>query len=276
MDSARTDPARTIFELKSNFLWSQVRILSENLDLPHEWKNYAVETEESDLGEKVIEDVLHRGNSAPPSISSPWKIVCCMAGFDELSFTKNPWSLTIFLVNVVVKQHNRVVYSSQAIHHVAQQIASLYRSSISHGQNQHQLANRVERTADLSRHILPLGLEFQDTSDQNHARYKQLRDQLTSLDQIRQQRQRRLNQVHHLRGLVRPFEEPQTNIQPNLVLRDSELVQEVEKMRMLTARLGGRIAQRGKAGIRSNREDGQQYLPPGSDQRLALLLDSDP
>lgn len=55
------DSSRSISEVKSAFIRSQVRILSENLELPGDWKNYAPDTEDSELGEKVIEDVLHKG-----------------------------------------------------------------------------------------------------------------------------------------------------------------------------------------------------------------------
>lgn len=55
------DSTRTISELKSAFIWSQVRILSENLQPPENWRDYAVELEEEALPEKVIEDVLHKG-----------------------------------------------------------------------------------------------------------------------------------------------------------------------------------------------------------------------
>lgn len=57
------DPTRTISELKSAFIWSQVRIFSESLDLPEDWRNYAAETTEGDLSDKVIEDVLHKGQN---------------------------------------------------------------------------------------------------------------------------------------------------------------------------------------------------------------------
>jgi prephenate dehydrogenase len=58
------------------------------------------------------------------------------------------------LVNLEAKQHHRVVYSSQAIHHVAHQIASLYWSSVNQEtQNRASFANGVEKTADLSRHM---------------------------------------------------------------------------------------------------------------------------
>lgn len=55
------DSARNISEIKSSFIRGQVRILSESLEPPEDWKNYAVETEEGDLPEKVIGDVLHKG-----------------------------------------------------------------------------------------------------------------------------------------------------------------------------------------------------------------------
>lgn len=55
------DTTRTIAESKSAFIRAQVRVLSEKFELPEDWRNYAVETDEDDLGEKVIEDVLHKG-----------------------------------------------------------------------------------------------------------------------------------------------------------------------------------------------------------------------
>ena len=55
------DSSRTVSELKSAFIRSQVRIFSESLDLPEGWRNYAPETDEGDLSDKVIEDVLHKG-----------------------------------------------------------------------------------------------------------------------------------------------------------------------------------------------------------------------
>ena len=51
----------SIYELKLAFIRNQVRILSENLSLPEDWQQYAVETEEGELSTKAIEDVLHKG-----------------------------------------------------------------------------------------------------------------------------------------------------------------------------------------------------------------------
>lgn len=104
-------------------------------------------------------------------------------------------------------------------------------------------------------------------------RYQELRKRLASLDEQRQKRQRRHDQLQHLRRLLEPFEEPPTDIQPNLVSRDGELVQELEKMRMLVARVGGRIAQQKNRGHAPENEEGE-YVLPGSDQRLEALLNT--
>lgn len=60
--------------------------------------------------------------------------------------------LIVLLVNGAAKQHNRIVYSSQAIHHVAQQIATLYWSSVSQeARSRDAFAQGIEKTVDLSR-----------------------------------------------------------------------------------------------------------------------------
>lgn len=63
------ETTRTISELKSAFIRAQVRIFSENFELPEDWRNYAVETDEDDLGDKVIADVLHKGIDVFPIAS---------------------------------------------------------------------------------------------------------------------------------------------------------------------------------------------------------------
>ncbi|CAI7674033.1 unnamed protein product [Penicillium manginii] len=235
------DSTRTIYELKSTFIRSQIRILSESLELPDDWQQYAVEIEEGPLSAKAIEDVLHK-------------------------------------VNTAAKQHHRFVYASQAIHHVASQIASLYWSAISQeAQTQAAFVKGVGQLTDLSKQWniakLPFELETPGVTEEQNTRYQELRKRLASLDEKRQKRQRRRDQLQHLRRLLEPFEEPPRDIQPNLVSRDGELVQELEKMRMLMARVGGRIAQQKNRGHILENEEGE-YFFPGSDQRLEALLNT--
>lgn len=74
------DSTRTISEVKSSFIRNQVRILSQALELPEDWKNYAVETEEDELPEKVVGDVLHKGINLPQwSGGVPFAGLCCAA-----------------------------------------------------------------------------------------------------------------------------------------------------------------------------------------------------
>lgn len=75
-------------------------------------------------------------------------------------------------------------------------------------------------------------------------RYTTLHKRLTSLVSSLNQQQRQLAQYKRLRELLVPYQAPRENIQPNLVMRGGELVGEVEKMRLLVARVSGRLADR--------------------------------
>ncbi|KAI9038802.1 kinetochore subunit FTA4 family protein [Aspergillus affinis] len=232
------DSTRTIPELKSSFLRAQVRILTESLEAPEDWKQYATDPDNDELTDKVVGDALQKLNAA-------------------------------------LKQHNRIVYSSQAIHHVAQQIASLYWTSITQAsRSQNSLERGVEKTVDLSSHMnitqLPVEVNDPSASEEDRQRYQQLRERLIGLDKRRQQRQRRLDQLRQLQHLLEPFQEPQENIQPNLVTRDGELMKELEKMRMLVARVGGRIHQTERPG---NDQENTATYSLGSDQKIAALFD---
>lgn len=148
------ESSRSISELKSLFIRTQVRILSESLEPPEDWRSYAAEPAEDDLSDKVVGDVLQK-----------CKPRCCVAVFQ---LARNYISLCLLflaleivsqrliclvLVNTALKQHNRAIYSSQAIQHVAQQIASLYWASISQATREITgLERGVDRTVDLSSH----------------------------------------------------------------------------------------------------------------------------
>ncbi|RDW76702.1 kinetochore subunit FTA4 family protein [Aspergillus mulundensis] len=234
------ESSRSISELKSSFIRTQVRILSESLEAPADWRSYAAEPAEEDLSDKVVGDVLQKLNAA-------------------------------------LKQHNRVIYSSQAIQHVAQQIASLYWSSVNQASREvTSLERGVDKTVDLSSHPnitqLPGELYNQSASEEERLRYKRLRERLANLDHQRQQRQRRLDQLRLLQRLLEPFREPQNNVQPNLVTRDGELAREIEKMRMLVARVSGRIAQSQAA---NNDGGNEASYVLDSEQKLEALLEMD-
>ena len=61
---------------------------------------------------------------------------------------------TYLIVNTTLKQHNRVVYSNQAIQHVARQIESLYWESVKNeALSLSQKSTGVEVGSDLSNHL---------------------------------------------------------------------------------------------------------------------------
>lgn len=62
-----------------------------------------------------------------------------------------------------------------------------------------------------------------------------------ALDSQRQAQQKRLAQYKQLEALLEPLKNPQENIQPNLITRDGELVQEIDKMRILMSRVASRV-----------------------------------
>jgi DNA-binding SARP family transcriptional activator len=106
-----------------------------------------------------------------------------------------------------------------------------------------------------------------------HNRYQQLRARLLELDLQRQKQQRCLAQYKQLEVLLTAFKDPSKNIQPNLVTRDGELGQELDRMRMLVARVAGRV---GQSRQMHQIEDPTTILPGDPNQKLAAVLDMAP
>ena len=72
-------------------------------------------------------------------------------------------------------------------------------------------------------------------------RYKQLQARLTKLNEQRQVQQKTLAQYKHLQSFLKPFKNPQENVQPNLVTKDGELNKELDRMMLLVARAGKKV-----------------------------------
>lgn len=78
-------------------------------------------------------------------------------------------------------------------------------------------------------------------------------------------------QYKQLEALLEPFKNPQENIQPNLLTRDGELVREIDKMRMLVARVAGRV---NNSRVVRPVDDGSATIPTTDpEEKLAALLD---
>lgn len=102
-------------------------------------------------------------------------------------------------------------------------------------------------------------------------RYKLLRERLVKLDAERKQREDKLLQYKHLKSLLEPFEDPLNTIQPNLATRDGELGAELDRMRMLLAKVASKVGK-----IQSDLQDSEKKEEEaimGTDDKLARLLD---
>lgn len=74
-------------------------------------------------------------------------------------------------------------------------------------------------------------------------RYVELAGRLKELVEQRQQARARVERLRRMKALLDPFrtEDAGAGVQENLVTRDGEIEKEMEKMRVLLARVGGRV-----------------------------------
>jgi len=181
------------------------------------------------------------------------------------------------LVNVAIRQHNRIVYSTQAIHHISRQIECLYWDSV----KREALLSRgessgVEKGTNLTDNAniekLPTDWQSGDVQPDENQRYRELRARLVELSQRREQQRQRLTQYTHVETLIEPFRDAQNNIQPNLLTRDGELLQELDKMRMLVARVTSRVGQSRPAPMEEVKEVHPSFL--SASERLTKLMET--
>jgi hypothetical protein len=212
----------TIVDLKLSFLRSQIQALSQPLSLP---PNYQPASEDHALSEKAIDAALLK-------------------------------------LNETIKKHSKLVYSSQAQRHVAEQIDKLYWQA---GDRDVSTGDGLERGADLSKataskclpcivndYSSPLGIDknierLPDTwddgeeDDERREKYQELAGRLKDLDEQRRQMREKVAGYKMLKEMLEPFEKATETVQENLVGRNGELEKELEKMRLLVARVRGRV-----------------------------------
>jgi len=81
--------SNTIIDLKLSFLRSQLLILNNSLSPSPRWRDTGPISEQGDLKEKLVQEAVHK-------------------------------------LNTLIRHHNRIVYSSQSLRHVAEQIDALF------------------------------------------------------------------------------------------------------------------------------------------------------
>ncbi|TDZ38267.1 Inner kinetochore subunit fta4 [Colletotrichum trifolii] len=211
MASTHTSPP-TFIAQKQAFLAQQTRLLTQRVQPSRTWLA-ANQSSESPLSDPLIEHVVAR-------------------------------------LNHILIQYSRRAYSHQASRHVAEQIDALYLS--------HPSALR----RDLPDEGLSLALDLTDYTavrslpvtwpSEGHrtrypmeaARFADQAQRLKSLAEQKRQAQHRLGRLRRIKALLDPFSADDSGaaVQDNLVTRDGQVERELEKMRALLARVGGRVS----------------------------------
>jgi hypothetical protein len=175
------DNDASITSLKADFIRTQVRHLDILLEPSTQWRDLlpAAPADEGQLGDKTIADLVNR-------------------------------------VNDKIRQHNRLIFSTQSQRHVAEQIESLHWNLVS-GDLERADADTVvvRRDAELTdaQVIQSLPRDYEDLNlhpdrEEKHReaeRYSRLRERLVELSQKRDAVKRRLAQYQELRRLMEPW-----------------------------------------------------------------------
>lgn len=97
----------SVYELKSGFISSQVQILGSVPNPCRDWQEVFAKSEHGDLPKCVLTQVYYKRLSESFQPTFLYSSLSCQ-------------------VNVVARKHQKVVYSAQALRHVAEQIDALY------------------------------------------------------------------------------------------------------------------------------------------------------
>ncbi|KZL64801.1 kinetochore protein [Colletotrichum incanum] len=242
-------PPPTVIAQKQAFLAAQTRLLSQPLQPSRSWLA-ANEAAEFPIPDPVVEHVVARLNTA-------------------------------------VLQHSRRAYSHQASRHVAEQIDALYLYQASTAQDD-EPAEGLPLSSDLTDEAVVKSLPSAWPADRDVTmypmeakRYADQVDRLKSLAERRQQVKARVERMRRMKALLDPFRSDSdgTGVQENLITRDGEVEKEMEKMRVLLARVGGRVSLLPESTESGSlfREDDSLVVEPvatGEKRKLDDLLDS--
>lgn len=216
----------TVVSLKQDFLSAQTRLLSQPLAPSRAWRA-ANDNHEESLPEKAIDDAL-------------------------------------FKLNQRLQQHSRRVYAPQSTRHVAEQIDQLYWNAAvaaseggDNGDEDGLPSEGLTIGADLASAstITSLPASWDAISAQQASahplearRYADLVAQLQTLSSQRSEAAARVTRLQRMRALLAPFDDA-AGVQENLVTRNGEVEAELQRMRMLLARVGGRVSQLREQGV---------------------------
>ncbi|CAJ0540741.1 Ff.00g077020.m01.CDS01 [Fusarium sp. VM40] len=210
--STRTS-APTIPSLKQSFLINQTTLLAQPLTPSHSWQATNDASDEA-IPDRVVQDVLHS-------------------------------------LNHTIQQHCRRVYAPQASRNIAEQIDSVYTQDAERklggpADTEGGIGRELDLTGSEAIESLPSSWYLEkDVSDHpmETKRYADAVHQLSELNDQRKQLRQQVARLKRLQSLVEPLQTADNGvgIQENLLTRNGPVEKELEKMRFLLARVGGRV-----------------------------------
>ncbi|OIW29023.1 hypothetical protein CONLIGDRAFT_633237 [Coniochaeta ligniaria NRRL 30616] len=201
----------TVLTVKTSFLSAQTRLLAQPIAPSRSWRNANAEAEDG-LSEKALDDALFR-------------------------------------LNHLLQQHSRRVHAPQATRHVAEQIDRLYWDAAERSVEQDSGGSGLKfddlAESEVIESLPPTWESEQDVNahPMEAKRYSELVSRLQELNERKRQAESTVARLRQMRDLLEPFQadEDGRGVQENLVTRDGEVEKELERMRMLLARVGGRV-----------------------------------
>ncbi|KAK7419804.1 hypothetical protein QQZ08_010692 [Neonectria magnoliae] len=206
--------APTIPSLKQTFLSTQTTLLAQPLAPSRSWQA-ANDASDEPLPERVINDAL-------------------------------------FSLNHSIQQHCRRVYAPQASRNISEQIDDLYTRDAKRrlGLGLDAADGALGKEMDLTDHDTIEGLpetwvSEKETNDHpmEAKLYSDAVRRLSELDEQRQRLRDRVAKLNRLKSVAQPLQtaESGAGVQENLLTRGGPVEKELERMRFLLARVGGRV-----------------------------------
>ncbi|KAG9502327.1 hypothetical protein J7337_005154 [Fusarium musae] len=239
--------APTIPSVKQSFITSQTTLLSQPIAPSRSWQETNDASDEA-IPDRVVQEVLYN-------------------------------------LNHTIQQHCRRVYPPQASRSIAEQINDVYTKDAERkvggpADTEGGIGRELDLTEDEAIEALPTSWHLEkDINDHpmETKRYADAVQQLTELNDQRKQLREQVARLKRLQTIVEPLQtdENGAGIQENLLTRNGPVEKELERMRILLARVGGRVlslpedAPNGEAKKVSLTEMGAQGRKRRVDQFLA-------
>ncbi|KAG8676745.1 hypothetical protein FPOAC2_02854 [Fusarium poae] len=210
--SARAS-APTIPALKQSFLAHQTTLLAQPLAPSRSWQATNDASDEP-LAERVVQDVL-------------------------------------FNLNHTIQQHCRRVYAPQASRNIAEQIDNVFTQEAERkvggpADTEGGIGRELDLTDSEAIESLHASWHIEKDVNDHPEQVKRYADAVARLTELNDQRKRLREQVtrlKHLKTIIEPLQTTDNGagIQENLLTRNGPVEKELEKMRFLLARVGGRV-----------------------------------